>query len=81
MGEAQMRTSGLEGSEGPRARSASSLHLTLSQEWDGASSVAQLVKNLPATPETTQCCYSGLENPMDRGAWRAIPQRVSKSQT
>ena len=25
--------------------------------------------------------YSCLENPMDRGAWRAILHRVSKSQT
>ena len=25
--------------------------------------------------------YSGLENPMDRGAWRAIVYRVAKSQT
>ena len=25
--------------------------------------------------------YSGLENPMDRGAWRAIVHRVAKSQT
>ena len=25
--------------------------------------------------------YSGLENPMDRGAWQAIVRRVAKSQT
>ena len=25
--------------------------------------------------------YSGLENPMDRGAWRAIVYRVAKSHT
>ena len=25
--------------------------------------------------------YSGLENPMDRGAWRAIVHGVTKSQT
>ena len=25
--------------------------------------------------------YSGLENPMDRGAWRATAYRVAKSQT
>ena len=57
-------------------------------------SVAQIVKNLPAMWETkfqslgwedalekelaTQ--YSCLENPMDRGAWRAIVHGVAKSQ-
>ena len=25
--------------------------------------------------------YSGLENPMDRGAWRAMVHRVTKSRT
>ena len=29
----------------------------------------------------TQLQYSGLENPMDRGAWRAMVCEVAKSQT
>ena len=64
--------------------SASSLHLTLFQEWDGASPVAQLVKNQPAMLETwvqslgwedplkkemaTLSSYSCLGNHMDGGS-------------
>ena len=59
-----------------------------------ASLVAQTVKNLPAMWETwvrslgweggglgnpLQC--SGLENPRDKGAWRAEVHGVAKSQT
>ena len=63
----------------------------------GASLVAQLVKNPPAVQETwvrslawedpleeemaTHSSISWLENPMDRGAWRATVQGVAKSQT
>ena len=59
--------------------------------------VAQVVKNLPAMREiwvrslgwedpleegmTTPLQYSCLENPMDRGAWRAAPDRVAQTQT
>ena len=53
--------------------------------------VAQSVKNLPAMQEIwvwTQgwedplaTAYSGLENPMDRGAWQATVHVVAKSQT
>ena len=62
-----------------------------------ASLVAQMVRNLPAMQETqvqslgwedllekgmaTPLQYSCLENPMDRGAWRATVRGVSKSQT
>ena len=58
---------------------------------------AQLVKNLPAMQETwvrslswedslekekaTQPQYSGLENPLDRGAWWAAVHGVAQSQT
>ena len=54
--------------------------------------VAQTVKNLPAMQET-QVQSLGLEDPLEkgiatnssilaeRGAWRAIVQRVAKSQT
>ena len=57
--------------------------------------IAQLVKNLPATQETqvrslgqedpvegngNPLQYSYLENPRDRGAWRAIVHGVAKSQ-
>ena len=63
----------------------------------GASLVAQLVKNLPAVQETQvqtlgrerssekgngkPLQYLCLENPMDRGAWRATVHRVAKSPT
>ena len=57
---------------------------------------AQMVKNLPEMQETqvqslgkdaleegmtTHSSRSCLENPMDRGAWRAIVHRVAKSWT
>ena len=59
-----------------------------------ASLVAQTVKNLPVTQDmqetqvqdpleeemTTPPQYSCLENPMDRGAWRAKVHGVTKSQ-
>ena len=35
----------------------------------------------PGEGKGTPLQYSGLENPMDRGAWRAIVHRVIKSQT
>ena len=62
----------------------------------GASLVAQMVKNLPATweiwvwslgwedpleKEMITHSYSCLENSMDRGAWWATAHGVSKSQT
>ena len=66
-------------------------------QYSWASLVAQLVKNPPAIRETwvpslvwedpleggmaTPLQYSCLENPMDRGAWQAIVQRVKKSRT
>ena len=59
--------------------------------------MAQTVKNLPAMQETwvrslgredplekgmtTPPQYSCLENPTDRGAWRAAPDRVTQTQT
>ena len=59
--------------------------------------LAQMVKTLPAMQETQVPSlgwedspgegngnprqYSCLENPMDRGAWRATVHRVAKSQT
>ena len=62
-----------------------------------ASLVAQSVKNLPAVQETrvqslgwedspggghgNPLQYSCLENPMDRGAWRATVHRVTQSWT
>ena len=62
-----------------------------------ASPVAQMVTNLPALQETqvqslggedslekgmaSPLQYSCLENPMDRGAWRATASGVTKSQT
>ena len=61
-----------------------------------ASLMAQTVKNLPPTQETQNhflggkipgegngnpLQYSCLENPMDRGAWRATVHRAAKSQT
>ena len=54
--------------------------------------MAQMVKNLPAIQETwvqslgwedpmekemATCQYSCLENPLDRGAWRATVHRVA----
>ena len=63
----------------------------------GASLVAQMVNNQPAMWETrvqslggedpleegtaTPLQYSGLENPMDRGAWRAAVHRDAQGQT
>ena len=35
----------------------------------------------PAGGHGNQLQYSCLENPVDRGAWRAIVQRVTKNQT
>ena len=62
-----------------------------------SSLMAQQVKNPPAMQETwvrspgrddllekemaTHSRYSCLENPMDRGAWRATVHGVTKSQT
>ena len=60
-----------------------------------ASLVVQMVKNLPAMQETrvrslgredplekgNGCQYSCLENPMDRGAWRATVPGVTESDT
>ena len=59
-----------------------------------ASLVAQMVKNPLAMPETrvqlgredplekgSPLHYSCLENPIDRGAWRATVHEVTKSQT
>ena len=60
-------------------------------QYSWASLLAQMVKNLPAMRETwvqapggghgnpLQC--SCLENPMDRGAWRATVHGAVKSQT
>ena len=64
------------------------------QEW--ASQVGLVVKNLPANAgdmgwipgsgrfpaggHSNLLQYSCLENPMDRGAWRVMVHRVSKSQ-
>ena len=65
----------------------------VSVSFIGASLVAQLVKNLPAVQETwfdpwfrkipeegngNPLQYSCLENAMDRGAWQATVQRISK---
>ena len=61
----------------------------------GASLIDQLVKNLPAMQETRVQFLGGedplekeipfqypcLENPMDRGAWKATVHGVAKSQT
>ena len=60
-----------------------------------ASQVALMIKNLPANAASSipgserspggghgnPLQYSCLENPMDRGAWRATVHRVAKSQT
>ena len=56
-----------------------------------ASQVAQMVKNLPAMWETwvrspgegngNPLQYSCLKNPMDRGAWWATVDGITKSQT
>ena len=58
-------------------------------QYSWASLVAQTVKNLPATWETWiwspgegngyPLQYSGLENFMDRGAWRATVDGVTES--
>ena len=66
-------------------------------QYSWASLVAQLVKNLPAMQKTRvrvlgqedplekgngyPLQYSCLENPMDRGAWKAIVHGVVKSRT
>ena len=39
------------------------------------------VGKTPGGGMTTQLQYSYLENPMDRGAWLATVQRVTKNQT
>ena len=64
--------------------------------WEnGASLMAQMVKNLPAIQETqvqgserspgegngNPIQYACLENPMDGGVWQAIVHGVTKSQT
>ena len=62
-----------------------------------ASQIDQMVKSLPVMQEiwvrslvweelleketATHSSYSCLENPLDRGAWRAIVHWVTKSQT
>ena len=64
------------------------LQAFIEQQW--VSLVARLVKNLPAMQETQvwswrwnsyPLWYSCLENPMDRGVWRATVQGVTKGQT
>ena len=73
------------------------LHMTISFPGLWSSLVAQMVKNLPAKRETrvrslgwedplakgngSSLWYSCLENPMDRGAWRATVHAVAKSWT
>ena len=73
------------------------LQILLLAYWFGyteASQVAQVVKNLPANArdlrdagsedllkEDTALQYSCLENPVDRGAWRAMVHRVASSLT
>ena len=37
------------------------------------------VRNIPGEGHGNPLQYSCLENPMDRGAWRAAVQRVAKS--
>ena len=69
--------------------SRSSLQSSLTPPF--ASLVVQTVKNLPETEETQEDSpgeangnppqYSWLENPMDRGAWRDMVHRVTKSWT
>ena len=64
--------------------------------WKVVPLVTQIVENLPAMQETRvwslgredspgeahgNPLHSCLENPMDRGAWRATGHRVAKSQT
>ena len=66
-------------------------------QFSRASLVAQVVKKLPAMQETwiqslgwedpleegmaTHSSILAWRIPMDRGAWKAIPHRVTKSQT
>ena len=60
-------------------------------QFSCASLVAQIVKNLPAMSETWVWSpgeghgyplqYSCLENPTDGGAWRAMGQSVTESNT
>ena len=38
-------------------------------------------RRFPGEGKGTPLQYSGLENPMDRGAWLAIVHRVTKSRT
>ena len=50
----------------------------------GASGEADLIPGSGRSPgegNGTSLQYSCLENPMDRGAWRATVHRVAKSQT
>ena len=39
------------------------------------------IRKIPWRRHGNPLQYSYLENPMDRGAWRAIAHRVAKSQT
>ena len=73
-----------------------SSHHTLSAS-KGASLVAQIIKSLPAIRQTrvpslgredspgegngNPLHYSGLENPMDGGAWQATVHGVTRNQT
>ena len=43
--------------------------------------VQSLGREDPLEKEGNPLQYSSLENPMDRGAWRATVHRVTKSQT
>ena len=72
---------------GPAQKSLQLMSLSVSSAL-----VAQMVMNLPAMQETqvgkipgegngNPLQYSCLENPMDRGAWRAMVHGVAKSQT
>ena len=56
----------------------------------GKEPVCQCRRDVGLIPESGRCPgegngnpfqYSCLENPMDRGAWRAMVHRVAKSQT
>ena len=62
--------------------------IMLCNVWMWASLIAQLVRNLPAVQETgvqflgwedsNPLQYSCLENPIDRGAWRATVHGVAR---
>ena len=69
-----------------------SLNLLVHFTWPGASSVAQMVKNMPTMQETQAprspgegngypLQYSCLKNSMDRGPWWATVHGVAKSRT